>query len=388
MSDDPQQPMDSERQPHPVTDATSAVQKLEVQRIDNQEGRFFPRPPEPRPPKRRLALILFLLTCVSTIYAGYHMFKPKFWIDPATGQRFVLVEVDWATRRAYIINGLTYAVAVMTILGAHEMGHYLQARRYGVPASLPMFIPMPIGPFGTMGAVIVQERGAGDRKAMFDIAISGPLAGLAVALPLTWWGIHQSRIGEIIPNSDVWTNPMIVEWMVGWIKVPLKPGYDIALNPILFAGWVGIFITGLNLIPIGQLDGGHILYCLVGKRAHLIARAIYLGAIAFVVFKVLGGNEEYSAWTLMLILVGMMGTRHPPTADDHVPLGATRIVLGWLTLAFIVIGFVPTPMSQSAGPPKPAQPIQRPLEKPVQDVRVTVVADGIFPDPRPLNHAF
>src|SRR5258708_33902912 len=105
----------------------------------------------------------------------------------------------------------------MVMLGAHEMGHSLQARRYRVPASLPMFIPMPFGPLGTMGAVIVQGAGVADRKAMFDIAISGPLAGLAVALPLNWWGIQQSTVVEAVPNQMGWTIPLIVEWMIGLI---------------------------------------------------------------------------------------------------------------------------------------------------------------------------
>ena len=130
-----------------------------------------------------------------------------------------------------------------------------------------MFIPLPFSPLGTMGAVIIQQAGVANRKSLFDIAISGPLAGLAVAIPLNWWGIQHSQVIPVPPNSVGWTNPLLVEWMIGWIKEPLRPGQDIVLNPILFAGWVGIFITGLNLIPIGQLDGGHILYCLLGRKA-------------------------------------------------------------------------------------------------------------------------
>jgi len=319
-------------------------------------------------------MVLFALTCATTFYAGIGQFAaPLFVIDPATGKKVIdpttgkaaaqyeidpktghkMELIDW---RQTLFNGLTYATAVMVMLGAHEMGHYLQARRYRVPASLPMFIPMPFGPLGTMGAVIVQQAGVADRKSMFDIAISGPLAGLAVALPLNWWGIQHSFIGPIEAHQPGFTNPLIVEWMIGWIHRPLKPGEDILLNPILFAGWVGIFITALNLIPIGQLDGGHILYCLVGKRAHQIARAVYLAAVGYVVVQVLRGRMEYSVWTLMLILVWMMGTRHPPTANDHIPLGRIRIVLGWLTLAFILVGFVPLPMYEGSPVRAPRPP--------------------------------
>jgi membrane-associated protease RseP (regulator of RpoE activity) len=202
---------------------------------------------------------------------------------------------------------------------------------------------------------------------MFDIAISGPLAGLVVALPLNWWGILHSRIMPIELNSAGYgyTNPLIVEWMVRWIHRPMNAGEDIALNPILFAGWVGIFITALNLVPIGQLDGGHILYCLVGKKAHQIARALFVGAIGVVVFQVLRGHYQYGGWTLMLLLVGVMGTRHPPTANDRVPLGKIRIVLGWLTLAFILIGFVPSltyDNKDAAAPVAPVQQVQEVVE--------------------------
>jgi membrane-associated protease RseP (regulator of RpoE activity) len=322
-------------------------------------------------------VILFVLTCATTFYAGTGQFPaPKTVINPKTGERANLFTIDPKSGRPTILidwqqtllNGLTYATAVMVMPGAHEMGHYLQARRYGVPASLPLFIPMPIGPLGTMGAVIIQQAGTADRKSMFDIAITGPLAGLAVALPLNWWGIVHTKVEQLAPNATGWTNPLIVEWMVAWIKEPLKPGQDIILNPILFAGWVGIFITGLNLIPIGQLDGGHILFCLLGRKAHAVARALYYGAVSFVLFQAMNGRTEYAeAWTPMLILVGFMGTRHPPTANDRVPLGVFRIVLGWLTLAFILIGFVPTPMYQNKVPP-PGRAHVQPVARRAADV--------------------
>src|SRR5262249_19640054 len=239
-------------------------------------------------------------------------------------------------------------------LGAHEMGHYLQARRYGVPVTLPLFIPM-IPPLGTMGAVIVQQPGVADRKSMFDIAITGPLAGLVVALPLNWWGIAHSQIRPVADITFGYTNPRIVEWMIAWIHRPLGPGEDIVLNPILFAGWVGILVTALNLIPIGQLDGGHILYCLIGRKAHWVALPLFLGGIGFVIYQMLSGRPP--GWLLMVFLIFLMGTRHPPTANDDVPLGKTRIILGWLTLAFIFIGFISAPMYQTpVKPPAPESP--------------------------------
>lgn len=367
MNEEPRNPLDSEVQHSSIFEVESDSLSTPVDR-PGDGVRPVPTRSALRPRRYRLPVILLLLTCASTFYAGIGQFRvPRVMIDHATGKKVVQVEIDPATQRGRILidwqqtllNGLTYATAVLVMLGAHEMGHYLQARRYRVPASLPLFIPMPFGPVGTMGAVIAQQAGTADRKSMFDIAISGPLAGLAIALPLNWWGIQHSRVIPMSPNEVGWTNPLIVEWMIGWIHKPLQPGEDIILNPILFAGWVGIFITALNLIPIGQLDGGHLLYCLLGRKAHRIARALYVGAIAFVVFQVTQGHQEYAAWTLMLILVGFMGTRHPPTADDRVPLGKTRVILGWLTLAFIFVGFVPSPMYESKGSSEPRVPIQQ-----------------------------
>jgi hypothetical protein len=129
------------------------------------------------------------------------------------------------------------------------------------------------------------------------------------------------------------------------------------MNPQLFAGWVGIFITGLNLIPIGQLDGGHILYCLIGKPAHFVARGLFFLAAGVVAYSYFFGDNSFMSWWLMLLLIWMFGTRHPPTANDSVPLGPVRIVLGWLTLMFIFIGLTPTPIAEFK--PKPRAQVER-----------------------------
>ncbi|MGE5194637.1 MAG: site-2 protease family protein [Deltaproteobacteria bacterium] len=367
MTDEPRRPVEPILLPGEGRGADSGFQAVPG-RPPGEGGGQFPGAPARRRPRWRLPLVLFLLSCASTFYAGIGQFGiPEMEIDPATGKKVPVVVVDPATRRATLtidwrqtlLNGLTYAIAVMVMLAAHEAGHYLQARRYHVPASLPLFIPMPFGDLGTMGAIIFQQPGVADRRSLFDIAITGPLAGLAVALPLNWWGIQHSELVQIRPGSGGWTNPRIVEWMIAWIHRPLQPGEDIALNPILFAGWVGIFITALNLVPIGQLDGGHILFCLIGRKAHRVARVLYLGAVAIVVYQLMRGHYEYVAWPLMLILVWFMGTEHPPTANDQMPLGITRTILGWLTLTFILVGFVPTPMYTVPPPAEKNAPVQQ-----------------------------
>ena len=241
----------------------------------------------------------------------------------------------------------------MAMLGAHEMGHFLQSVRYGVPASLPYFIPTgipflmaPVTPFGTMGAVIFQEPGVANRKQLYDIAISGPLAGLAVALPTLIWGMSQSRIIDLPPNVQVqlFGDPLLIKWVAAYFHGPMKPGQDIFISPVGFAGWVGVFITALNLIPIGQLDGGHILYTLLPRQAHFIARFVYFTAAALMVYGGLFISPNYFGFALLLLLIGRFGIRHGPTADDRVPLGVPRVILGWMTLMFLFIGFTPTPM--------------------------------------------
>jgi len=235
-------------------------------------------------------------------------------------------------------GGLPFALALMTTLLAHEFGHFLQAVRYGVPASLPLFIPMPYSPIGTMGAVIVMQPGKGDRRAIFDIAITGPLAGLVFALIFSVIGLQLS---EVVPRNAAaggeLGEPLLFKALGYLIFGPLDPSQDVLLHPIAFAGWVGIFITALNLIPIGQLDGGHILYALLRRKAHVVAQLLLLGAIAAVF---IGG---YWGWSLMIILLMLVGPIHPPTANDNVPLGTTRTVLGWVSLLFVIIGFTPTP---------------------------------------------
>jgi Zn-dependent protease len=271
------------------------------------------------------SVILFFAACASTWYVGG---------QTATGFNNTA--------------GLTYSAAVMGILLAHELGHYLQALRYGVPASPPMFIPMPLPPLGTMGAVILQGAGFANRKVLFDIAISGPLAGLAVALPVAWWGLQNSSIMTIEPTQAafIFGDPLILEWMYELRHGVLAPDQEVMLNPLLHAGWVGIFITAVNLVPVGQLDGGHILYTLLGRKAHWVAYGIVIGAVYWMI------ATENPTFMLMILLLCGFGLRHPPSSDDSAPIGSFRTILAWLTLAFVPIGFTPVPfmMMEPAAP--------------------------------------
>jgi Zn-dependent protease len=238
-------------------------------------------------------------------------------------------------------HGWAYSVAVMTILLCHEMGHYLQARRYGVPASLPFFIPMPGSITGTMGAVILMQPGRGDRRQIFDIAVSGPIAGLIPSIIFSLIGL---RLSQVVPLADAGVHltlgePLVFKLLSYLALGPLPPGQDVFLHPVAFAGWVGIFITALNLIPIGQLDGGHTLYALLLQRAYPVAQGLLLAAVVAVF------AFGYWGWSIMVLLLLLMGPIHPPTANDNIPLGTGRTILGWACLAFVPLGFTPTPFS-------------------------------------------
>jgi membrane-associated protease RseP (regulator of RpoE activity) len=282
---------------------------------------------------RKIAFWMFLVTLLSTFWVG--MVAGGGAIYPS-----VFFQVTEAVRDKLVLSGLTYSGSLLLILGFHEMGHYLQALRYGIPASFPYFIPMPFSPFGTMGAVIIQGDHAGNRKTLFDIAVSGPLAGLVVAIPLLYLGLSHTGSAPLPPNpvGIIYGDPPILRWMFEALHGPVPPGHEIILTPLVFAAWVGIFITSLNLIPVGQLDGGHILYALLRRKAYPVALGCLGLAIGYMIFK---KNITYG---LLVGLLLLMGPFHPPTGDDDAPLDWPRIVLGWLTLSFIIIGFTPDPI--------------------------------------------
>jgi membrane-associated protease RseP (regulator of RpoE activity) len=291
-----------------------------------EESAYRPAPPAAvHHRRRRLPALLFAATCLSTL-----------WVGTQLGG-------DGVGTLAAFMAGLRYAVPLMTILFCHEMGHYLQARRHGVPASLPYFIPVPLEPIGTFGAVIGMAPRIGGRRALFDIGISGPLAGLAPTLLFCVWGLHLSRAVPAFGHPRGWVigSPLLFQYLTH-LRFGALPGpFFVNLDPMAYAGWVGLLITSLNLIPIGQLDGGHVSYALWREKAHRVATLLLFAALFLVIlhWRTLGN------WTLMLILLFFLGPLHPPTADDAEPLGPVRTALGWLTLAFVIIGFTPTPFS-------------------------------------------
>lgn len=308
----------------------------------------------------RLCLALFLATFASTTLVGadYWPLEILFgWVNPEYGSELLtyLNGFPWPWKEPLTLldhfwiklqQGLSYSIPLMLILLCHEMGHYLQALRYSIPASLPFFIPLPLPPLGTMGAVILQGRGSADRKQMFDIAVSGPIAGLVVTIPVLLYGIYSSGYVIDLQNRPFeFGQPWIVKSAIEFVHGPVPTGMVFQWNGFATAGWVGVFITALNLLPIGQLDGGHLLYTLVGRAAHYVAWGLILVATCYMVWV-----QQYS-YVLLLILVTLTGPRHPPTRDDHIPLGWGRRLVGFATLSFLLVGFTLQPiLIGEAGP--------------------------------------
>jgi membrane-associated protease RseP (regulator of RpoE activity) len=332
--------MDSASMPDDVTSASSESEPAVLRWPDGEPAPRVDIASDPRelrasdfdsPPQRRifLPLFLFVATCGSTFFAGALNWNPAAYLDGLQAGR--VPAIDWQ-------QGLIYMAAVIGILLTHEMGHFLQTVRYGVPASLPYFIPVPILLTGTMGAVIGMEGSRANRKQLFDIGLSGPIAGLIVSLPIIWFGIQEAKIAPITGELQL-GDPLIFKLMRDYLRPELGTvGVLDKNNPLLMAGWVGMLITGLNMLPISQLDGGHVIYGLFGRKSHLVARTFLVAAILFVVL-----GDHYN-WTIMLVLVILLGVDHPPTRDDNVKLGLVRTVVGYASLGIPVLCFTPVLM--------------------------------------------
>lgn len=256
------------------------------------------------PDRKNLQIILFLLTFLST----------------------------------YFVGGPVYSVAIMSILLAHEMGHYVMCKRHGIPATLPFFIPMPFTIFGTMGAVIAMQRIIPNRRALFDVGVAGPLAGLILAFPAIVVGLKYSTIIDpsTLGNSSFSMGEPLIFQAVRYLVIgPVPEGMDVLVHPLAFAGWVGLFVTALNLLPVGQLDGGHIAYALFGRNSKYIYYA------AFAVFAI--SAYFFPGWILMLILLAFFFFKHPPPLDDVTPIDQKRRALGIFMLVVFILSFTPVP---------------------------------------------
>jgi membrane-associated protease RseP (regulator of RpoE activity) len=294
---------------------------------------FEPVPATPVRPVRtrspvRLQALLFILTAATTFAAGVVGWQPMlFGVDDTIATD---IGPHWQ-------RGLVYMTAVMAVLAAHEAGHFIAARIHGIPATLPFFIPVPVLLTGTMGAVIGMEGSRANRRQLFDIALAGPVAGLVVAVPLLAAGMLRGAAAPAAENP--FALPLLARGLLAVVRPDLAPGTTVAPNALFMAGWVGLLVTGLNMIPISQLDGGHVAYAVFGRRGNWLARAVLLAAIATIV-----GLGQYN-WVVMVVVVTLLGVDHPPIRDEDRPPGALRTCLGLAAFLIPLLTFMPEPLA-------------------------------------------
>lgn len=299
-----------------------------------------------------LNLLLFGLTVLSVFWTGaaqipgFEPFNPRYLLQ--------------------IWRGWPFAVPLLAILVAHESGHYIAARIHRVPASLPYFIPLPVlSPFGTMGAIIGMSGRIRSRVALLDIGAAGPLAGMLVALPVLAIGLSQSPIAQNPEHYTLEGQSLLYALMKRLFAGPIPEGADVQIGPTAMAGWVGLLITMINLLPWGQLDGGHIAYALFGERQHAMARWVRRALLLFFAYNVLkfavpvllkrsllapeyvfGNTIFWLVWYGFTGLIARMsgGADHPPFEVGE--LGRGRRAIAWLCLILFVLLFMPTPQAQ------------------------------------------
>lgn len=236
-----------------------------------------------------------------------------------------------------LLQGLPFSVTLMAILMVHEMSHFLSSRAHRVPSTLPFFIPAP-SIIGTFGAVIRMRGAIWDRRALLDIGASGPIGGFLLALPALILGLTMSKVlpGGSGGGGFVLGDSLLMILAEKLVLGNLPANADIILHPVAFAGWIGMFVTSLNLLPVGQLDGGHIAKALFPDRFDVIARVVHISLLIMGVFF----WEGWLIWALLLIFIGV---RHPPVLLPHISLDSRRRKIGYLALAIFILTFVPTP---------------------------------------------
>ena len=268
--------------------------------------------------------LLFLLTVCTVLWAGAYQTNT----NPLVGPWNFLVDDPLA-----IWRGIPFAATLLGILVTHELGHYVLSRIHGVPTSLPLFVPGLPHFVGTFGAIIRMRAPLTDRRALFDIGVAGPIAGFVVAVVALVIGLRLSTVVPIQTSYGLHLGEPLLLQFVSWLVIgPLSPTADVVLHPVGFAAWFGLFITSLNLLPIGQLDGGHVAYAMWGPRQRSVA-------VALVPILMLFGWLGWKGWFLWVGLVGIMGLAHPPVQNPDRELGATRLMVGWMALAIFAMTF-------------------------------------------------
>ena len=303
--------------------------------------------------------LLFVLTIASTLFVGLglgftYLHPDAPGLPPAPGPG-----IGAFLEPRVLGLGLLYACVLMVILTGHELGHYLTCRRYGLAATLPFFIPAP-NLFGTFGAFIKIKSRIDWKRQLFDIGAAGPFAGFMLTLPALFIGLTYSKVVPLAGGEGALSlgEPLLLKLASALVLKPVPVGSDILLHPVAFAGWVGLLVTSLNLLPLGQLDGGHVAYALLGKGKGLVS-SIVLGALILLGVFFFAGWLIWGGLGLAFALVVRLkrpkalyrlavSLRHPPIYDEDVPRNRGRVILGALIILIFILSFMPDPVKGSS----------------------------------------
>jgi membrane-associated protease RseP (regulator of RpoE activity) len=281
-------------------------------------------------------VLLFVLTILTTTMVGG-------WHYAGFVADFTGTTPEPTGLGSLMLHGLWYSGTVLAILGCHEMGHYLACRYYDVDASLPFFLPLPPPfPTGTLGAFIRIREPIPSKRMLFDIGIAGPIAGFLVTVPTLVVGLTMSNVVEIPPDFvGFWLGePLLFKAAIKLLFGTPPDGYSINLHPMAFGAWFGLIATALNLIPFGQLDGGHISYAVLGRRSSQVTLAMVVAALGLAYF-----SSSWIVWTTLMIgMLFLFGRHHPRTFDEHEPLDRQRMLLALVALIILIVCFTPAPI--------------------------------------------
>jgi membrane-associated protease RseP (regulator of RpoE activity) len=299
--------------------------------IDSPAEILFEEAPEQKFPW--LNVVLFALTCLSTLFMGTALMA----MYTESVEDFAALIAQIVQSPAMLLNGLPFSFAIMSILLGHEMGHYLTCRYYGINATLPYFIPFPTL-VGTMGAFIRIKSPIQHRAALLEVGIAGPIVGFVLAIPVLIIALAKSAYITLDPaiGGIELGEPLIFKLLAFMMGKTPPEGMAINLHPIGIAAWFGFFATALNLLPVGQLDGGHVSYALFGRIHKRISQAFLFTLIPLGLF-------YWQGWLLWTTVLLILGFRHPVTLDDSVPLSKRHTWLGWIALAMFILCFTPMP---------------------------------------------
>jgi len=284
-----------------------------------------------------LHVLLFVLAIGTTTLAG---------VDHYVAFRADFLPIDTPFRAGLLWYGLYYSATILGILGCHELGHYCACRYYQVDASLPFFLPVPTPLTGTLGAFIRIRDPIPTKRMLFDIGIAGPIAGFIVAVPALFIGLSLSHVARLPANFSGFElgEPLLFKLASRLIWGTVPDGYSLNMHPIAFGAWFGLLATALNLFPVGQLDGGHISYAVLGRRSSHVTLLMLGLAVVLSVFA-----SSLRVWTILMIaMLARFGRHHPPVFDEDVPLDRTRLFLALVAVVMFIVCATPDPIRLGA----------------------------------------